>query len=399
VLVAAAVLFPNSAVRRASFAWVAPGVAFVVFGGTYPHFLLADSWSTYVYASPFGILPCPTLSIVIGSTLIFSNLGSASWNAALALTGLLYGVIGVFRLGLVLDSGLLLASGVLAVAWARDAAGWRSTRADRRERSRALPGDAFIAEPLGTLTHGITIGGAPRAVWPWLIQMGAGNRAGWYSYDLLDNRGHRSATRVVPELQDITVGTLFPALPGVTEGFTVLAFEPYLSLIIGWLCPGGEPLVTWAFVLEERAGNSTRLIVRVRGGQGYRFLGLPSWVSVPLVRLVHFLMQRKQLLGIARRVEAASVAVREEASPGNPELALRHHRPAPPRRDGAQLPTPLHIRGNESTAQNRPGPQRFRAPSRRAARVCAQLRGAIRGRSRYRSCHRACLQRLRHRRP
>jgi hypothetical protein len=323
VLVKMAGRFPSTAVRLASLARVASGLAFVVFGATYPHFVQAESWLTYVYASPFGILPCPTLSILIGSTLMFSNLGSRTWSTTLALVGLVYGMIGVFSLGVVLDGGLLLASGILAVAVARDAARWGSIRADDSERSRALPGDALITEPLGALTHAITIDGDPHAVWPWLIQMGAGNRAGWYSYDLLDNRGHPSATRVVPEFQSIAIGTVFPALPGVTEGFTVLAFEPNKSLILGWPSPGGEPLVTWAFILEQRA-RSTRLIVRARGGRGYRFQGLPSWLSVPLARLVHFLMQRKQLLGIAQRVESANGVGPEEASPGELSCPMPH---------------------------------------------------------------------------
>jgi hypothetical protein len=72
-------------------------------------------------------------------------------------------------------------------------------------------------------------------------------------------------------------------------------------------------LVTWTFVLEEHPGNTTRLIVRVRGGQGYRFHGLPEWLSNPAIRLVHFVMQRKQLLGIARRVEASKSALRDVA--------------------------------------------------------------------------------------
>jgi hypothetical protein len=306
VLVATTLRFPNTVVRLASFARVAPGVAFVVFGATYPHFLQVESWPTYLYASPFGILPCPTLSVLIGTTLIFSNLGSTSWSAALAGTGFLYGVIGLFRLGVLLDAGLLFASAVLAVAVARDAARWRSIRADQSERSRALPGDSLIVEPLGTLTHALTICRPPRTVWPWLVQMGAGNRAGWYSYDFLDNRGRPSSEHLVPELQIIAIGTVFAALPGVTEGFTVLGFEPYKSLILGWPGPGGEPLVTWAFVLEERAGDSTRLIVRARGGHSYRFHGLPAWLSLPLARFIHFLMQRKQLLEIARRAETAS---------------------------------------------------------------------------------------------
>ena len=180
-------------------------------------------------------------------------------------------------------------------------------------RSGRLPGDELVPDAIGTLTHAITIAGSAGAVWPWLVQMGAWSCAGWYSYDFLDNGRQASATRIVPELQHITVGPVFPMLPGVTEGFVVLAFEPQRSLILGWPSPDGSPMVTWAFVLEQRPANATRLIVRVRGGQGYRFHGLPEWLSIPAIRLVHFVMQRKLLLGIARRVEASKAALRDAA--------------------------------------------------------------------------------------
>jgi pimeloyl-ACP methyl ester carboxylesterase len=45
------------------------------------------------------------------------------------------------------------------------------------------------------------------------------------------------------------------------------------------------------------------LVVRARGGPGYRFHGLPLPLTRIAVRIVHFIMQRKQLLGIARRAE------------------------------------------------------------------------------------------------
>lgn len=305
-LAAASARLPNASVVLASPIWRVPGVAVVLFGWTYPHFLGTDTWTTYLYAAPFGLLPCPTLSVVIGATLLFPNLRSRVWSTALVMAGLVYGTIGVFRLGVSLDWALLLASAILAAAVVGDDAGWRSVGADRRERTRPLPGDDLVPDPLGVLTHAITIGRPPQAVWPWLIQMGAGSRAGWYSYDLLDNRRRPSATRLVPEFQHITTGTVFPALPGVTEGFIVLAFQPCRWLILGWPAPDGAPLVTWAFVLEHRAGSSTRLIVRARAGRAYTFRGLPPWLSLPVVRFVHFVMQRKQLLNIARRVECST---------------------------------------------------------------------------------------------
>jgi hypothetical protein len=57
-------------------------------------------------------------------------------------------------------------------------------------------------------------------------------------------------------------------------------------------------------VLEAPAPGRTRLIVRARGGAGYRLFGLPRQLSMALAPAVHLLMQRKQLLGIARRAEA-----------------------------------------------------------------------------------------------
>ena len=194
---------------------------------------------------------------------------------------------------------------------------WRSVRATTDERARALPGDERIPQAIDTLTHGVTIRRAPRDVWPWLVQMGAGSRGGWYSYDWLDNGRQPSAARIVPELQHPAIGTIFPALPGVTEGFTLLAIEHERVLTLGWLAVDGTPEVTWTFVLDEVAPGVTRLLVRVRGGPGYRFHGLPRSLTRLVVRVVHFIMQRKQLLGIRRRAEStrADTLVPADRSP------------------------------------------------------------------------------------
>ena len=178
-----------------------------------------------------------------------------------------------------------------------------SVRAASDERARVLPGDERISQPIDTITHGITIRRPPREVWPWLVQMGAGSRAGWYSYDWLDNGGRPSMERIEPALQHPDVGSIFPALPGVTEGFVVLAINRERLLTLGMLGPDGTPEVTWTFVLTETAPGVTRLLVRVRGGPGYRFHGLPLLLTRIAVRVVHFMMERKQLLGIKRRAE------------------------------------------------------------------------------------------------
>jgi hypothetical protein len=95
------------------------GVMLVAFGSGYPHFLETDHWMTYAYAAPLGVLPCPTLSAVIGATLIFGLLGSVAWSITLAVAGLVYGVVGVFVLGVQLDYALLAGALVLVGALRR----------------------------------------------------------------------------------------------------------------------------------------------------------------------------------------------------------------------------------------------------------------------------------------
>src|SRR3954471_24115246 len=62
------------------------------------------------------------------------------------------------------------------------------------EARRPLPGDDVLLVGADTSTMATTIDAPPADVWPWLVQMGFG-RAGWYSYDRLDNGGRPSGQR------------------------------------------------------------------------------------------------------------------------------------------------------------------------------------------------------------
>ena len=178
----------------------------------------------------------------------------------------------------------------------------RSVQATAREHLLTLPGDELIRHPAGSLTHAITVQCNRRELWPWLIQMGA-DRGGWYSYDVLDNGGRPSADHILQGLQSPSVGAVFPALPGRRDGFILLESEPTHWLVLGWPAPDGELIVTWSFMLIEIDGNTTRLLVRARASDDYRFHGMPKAVGFWLARVVHFIMERKQLLEIARRAE------------------------------------------------------------------------------------------------
>jgi hypothetical protein len=198
---------------------------------------------------------------------------------------------------------LVVSSGMLVILTAIAICSSRQVHATPGEQARTLPGDDLIPQPLGSVNHAITIQRPPHEVWPWLAQMGSG-RAGWYAYDFIDNGGHHSAERILPNYQNVGVGSVLPALPGATDVFVVAQCEREHSLVLAWRLPSGKNQTTWAFVLEEPQPGRTRLLVRGRVAPGYRPYGLPQWLALPTGALAHFIMQRKQLLGIARRAEA-----------------------------------------------------------------------------------------------
>jgi hypothetical protein len=86
------------------------GIVMIAFGFVYPHFIRANSLFEYMYASPAGLIPCPTLSLLIGILLLFNALGSPAISLTFIVFGLFYGLFGVFRLGVTIDLFLLFGS-------------------------------------------------------------------------------------------------------------------------------------------------------------------------------------------------------------------------------------------------------------------------------------------------
>jgi len=62
--------------------------------------------------------------------------------------------------------------------------------------------------------------------------MGAFPKAGRYSYDWLDNRRYKSLDRIDPDMAEIGIGSVFPALPDVTDCFVLTAFVPNRYLLL-----------------------------------------------------------------------------------------------------------------------------------------------------------------------
>lgn len=219
---------------------------------------------------------------------------------------------------------------VVAIAVTKARRWWHSWGVDPDEAVRPLPGDEIVAEATGGETRGITIDAPPDAVWPWLLQMGYG-RAGWYSYDRLDQRG-KSVEEIVDEWQGLAVGDVVPTHPG--GGFEVARIEPGRALVLrsdtalvtaqaeaakaagegletatsgvklsGAMLSGTpqEFAASWAFVLEPIDGGRTRLIERFRVWYGTDQPG--SRFVMPLLGFGVFAMMQKQMVGLRERAE------------------------------------------------------------------------------------------------
>jgi hypothetical protein len=132
-------------------------------------------------------------------------------------------------------------------------------------------------------------------------------RAGWYSYDGLDNGSVPSAERIVPEFQQVEIGDLFPWTPTADDGFVVQAVEPERALVIGGDA-GTLFRVRWAFVLEPIDETRTRVLTRSSATWERRAVGLSLRL---LAHPIHFAMQRKQLLKLKRRAELGATSSTE----------------------------------------------------------------------------------------
>jgi hypothetical protein len=86
-----------------------------VFGGVYPHFLDGFPRTAYLYAAPVGVVPCATLSAVVGLALLVAAGAPRAYKIVLAAAGLFYGLVGVIWLGVAIDAVLILASVALAI--------------------------------------------------------------------------------------------------------------------------------------------------------------------------------------------------------------------------------------------------------------------------------------------
>ena len=101
------------------------GVVLIAFGWFYPHFLESQPIFTYAFGAPTGLIPCPTLAVLTGVTLLLQKGLSRNWSIVLGVFGLFYGAFGALRLGVWLDVGLL--AGALSLLTVRETGSARSS--------------------------------------------------------------------------------------------------------------------------------------------------------------------------------------------------------------------------------------------------------------------------------
>lgn len=164
-----------------------------------------------------------------------------------------------------------------------------------------MNGDHICGEPQLIATRAITIASPPAQVFPWIRQMGFG-RAGWYSYDIIDNLGRRSATVIHPEWQHVHSGDVVPG--GLIDFHADAVNAPHTFVMS--LHGSGRIAKRICFTLAYELHNhptGTRLVTRVRAR-----IDLP--LGKQLARYIlgpgDGIMLRKQLRNIARRVHSVS---------------------------------------------------------------------------------------------
>jgi hypothetical protein len=189
--------------------------------------------------------------------------------------------------------------------------------ATAEEVADPYPGSELVPGGVRGATMAVTIDAPPRRVWPWLVQMGH-DRAGWYSWDRLDNLGIPSADHIHAEWQDIAAGDRMLSTSDGRHWFEVAVVEPerFLALraafdVRGRQYTSSSPRppaytdATWCFLLKELPGERTRLIVSGYGAGRPRAVqalaGFLFWEPA------HFIMQRRQFTNLKRRTERGTV--------------------------------------------------------------------------------------------
>ena len=197
--------------------------------------------------------------------------------------------------------------------------------ATEEEVAGPYPGADLVPGGKRGATMAATINGPPSRLWPWLVQMGC-DRAGWYSWDRLDNGGAPSAERIRPEWQEIAVGDHLASSPSGNTWFEVAAVEParFLALRASFDLRGRrfDPAgprprsytdSVWCFLLQELPGERTRLVVSSYASARPR--PLHAIIAFIFWEPAHWIMQTRQFANLKRHAERDPAADQPPVTP------------------------------------------------------------------------------------
>lgn len=205
---------------------------------------------------------------------------------------------------------LALGVGAYALAVRPRLLRWGATDEEVR---RPSPGADLVPGGERGSTMAVTIDAPSEQVWPWLVQMGC-DRAGWYSWDRLDNGGVPSADRIHPQWQAVAVGDRWASTPDGKTWFEVVRVDPerFLALraTVDSLGRPYEPAgprppfsidSVWCFLLEELSPGRTRLVSSGYASTRPRLLA--ALTDFLLLEPAHWIMQTRQFTNLKRRAE------------------------------------------------------------------------------------------------
>ena len=152
------------------------------------------------------------------------------------------------------------------------------------EVERPYPCDDLIATPVLPLWRGVTVDVPAAGVWPWLCQL----RLAPYSYDWVDNLGHRSP-REMRSLPDPRPGEPFSQIAGRLPVGRIIAVahgEHVTARIM-------SAVMSYVLVPQDQA---TRLLLKVAVSRQHAY--------APLLALGDWPMARRQLLNLQALAES-----------------------------------------------------------------------------------------------
>jgi hypothetical protein len=151
------------------------------------------------------------------------------------------------------------------------------------ETARSYPCDDFVASPTMQAWRGVRVEAPAAAVWPWVAQV----RLAPYSYDWIDNRGHRSP-RDLAGLPEPQVGERFTTAGGRALG-RIVSVDPGKQLT------GTIMGAFMSYVLVPQEDDVTRLLLKV-------VMRATRWAALGL-SVGDLIMARRQLLNLKQLAE------------------------------------------------------------------------------------------------